>query len=581
MPWYLRKALTHGPIRVNLSKSGLGASIGVTGLRVGIGPKGTYVHGGRYGLYYRKYLNGPQAQYRDRSPALPIVADEPGEDIERVAVPAADDEVAAEINARLSAFRPSAATFWLAILIGIALIVSHQSILAIVVTAAMLVTAYFLSRRESAERRIEFTYDLEGNAVSLYQNCIDAFGEAAKCAAIWRIVTQTASRDVKYTAGAGATVERSLTQIVFDDPTIRANLRTVWLSVAGGKLCVLPDRMFFFSRSGVSSLDYGDLRIEATVTDFRESGTVPPDSTNVGATWQYVNKTGGPDRRFSNNRRLPIQRYSELTFTHTKLSFRIEFSRFTTADIIVKAMRSLAAAYPLKPSDVTTQANSETPYKPVSPSDTVTAKAAVANVKAAIADLASSGRKAPVVCHFSPRGAPDKIKAWLTSLSDEVERLLKASGPLFEEARHPSSIDDVLILDSTQALQQLRSTLAELSAAVTAFTHIPEGHVFAEGLDCFLQAAARIEHEFNKLRMPATFAPINVQFAAMVNEMLADISKWPNQLREQAAALGTATSCKFDLAFTFDTATLIVGITQAAAALLTPAGRCAEVSDGS
>lgn len=40
---------------MNLSKSGLGVSGGVTGARIGLGPKGAYVHGGRHGLYYRKY----------------------------------------------------------------------------------------------------------------------------------------------------------------------------------------------------------------------------------------------------------------------------------------------------------------------------------------------------------------------------------------------------------------------------------------------------------------------------------------------------------------------------------------------
>ena len=34
MPFYLRKSLSLGPIRFNLSKSGLGASVGVTGMRL-------------------------------------------------------------------------------------------------------------------------------------------------------------------------------------------------------------------------------------------------------------------------------------------------------------------------------------------------------------------------------------------------------------------------------------------------------------------------------------------------------------------------------------------------------------------
>lgn len=56
MVFYLRKAFKTGPIRLNLSKGGLGLSAGITGARVGINTKGTYVHGGRHGLYYRKYM---------------------------------------------------------------------------------------------------------------------------------------------------------------------------------------------------------------------------------------------------------------------------------------------------------------------------------------------------------------------------------------------------------------------------------------------------------------------------------------------------------------------------------------------
>ena len=56
MGWYLRKSLKLGPLRFNLSKSGVGTSIGVKGFRVGTGPKGPYLHAGRDGLYFRKRL---------------------------------------------------------------------------------------------------------------------------------------------------------------------------------------------------------------------------------------------------------------------------------------------------------------------------------------------------------------------------------------------------------------------------------------------------------------------------------------------------------------------------------------------
>ena len=63
MPFYLRKSVRLGPIRFNLSKSGIGLSGGVTGFRVGVRPNGrSYVHAGRYGLYYCKELGGKKNQ---------------------------------------------------------------------------------------------------------------------------------------------------------------------------------------------------------------------------------------------------------------------------------------------------------------------------------------------------------------------------------------------------------------------------------------------------------------------------------------------------------------------------------------
>lgn len=58
MPFYIRKSFGAGPLRLNLSKSGFGLSAGVTGARIGLSSDGrAYVHGGRHGLYYRKYFS--------------------------------------------------------------------------------------------------------------------------------------------------------------------------------------------------------------------------------------------------------------------------------------------------------------------------------------------------------------------------------------------------------------------------------------------------------------------------------------------------------------------------------------------
>jgi hypothetical protein len=63
MGFYLRRSLKLGPLRVNLSKSGVGLSAGVKGARLGVDAKGRpYVAGGRGGLYFRQQLGQGQQQ---------------------------------------------------------------------------------------------------------------------------------------------------------------------------------------------------------------------------------------------------------------------------------------------------------------------------------------------------------------------------------------------------------------------------------------------------------------------------------------------------------------------------------------
>lgn len=76
MGWYLRKSFAFGPLRLNLSKSGIGASVGVTGLRVSTGPKGKQLNAGREGLYYRASLNSPRNP-PEREPKLANPVAEP------------------------------------------------------------------------------------------------------------------------------------------------------------------------------------------------------------------------------------------------------------------------------------------------------------------------------------------------------------------------------------------------------------------------------------------------------------------------------------------------------------------------
>jgi Protein of unknown function (DUF4236)/zinc-ribbon domain len=75
--WYLRKSVKVGPFRVNFSKSGIGYSFGVKGARIGAGPHGPYIAGGRGGIYYRQSLKTNPLTSRPPSTSPPILATSP------------------------------------------------------------------------------------------------------------------------------------------------------------------------------------------------------------------------------------------------------------------------------------------------------------------------------------------------------------------------------------------------------------------------------------------------------------------------------------------------------------------------
>jgi hypothetical protein len=58
MSYFFRRSMSLGPIRLNLSKSGVGASLGVKGARLTMAPRGTtYITVGSHGFYYRETLS--------------------------------------------------------------------------------------------------------------------------------------------------------------------------------------------------------------------------------------------------------------------------------------------------------------------------------------------------------------------------------------------------------------------------------------------------------------------------------------------------------------------------------------------
>lgn len=107
MGLFFRKSIRVGPLRFNLSKSGIGVSAGVPGFRVGTGPRGNYVQMGAGGIYYRTTLRPtrsagpartqPHQGYEPISPVVPDNTAGPSIDIESAHVAELVDSSSADL----------------------------------------------------------------------------------------------------------------------------------------------------------------------------------------------------------------------------------------------------------------------------------------------------------------------------------------------------------------------------------------------------------------------------------------------------------------------------------------------------
>jgi hypothetical protein len=325
MSLFLRKSLRFGPVRFNLSKSGIGVSAGVKGLRIGKGPRGNYVYAGREGIYYRKTLGG--SRVRPTPPATVPASSPPALDT----MSPADamllvDETAAGLLAELNQKRRKW-RIWPAIAVMFALTTSlfctallagkpFEQVWTLALVAFLLgLLSVIAARKDRLRTTTVLFYNLEGAILTAFESLHSALEELEKCSKLSLIAGTEHYSDRRYHAGVNTGVDRKVIQIkTRPAPLIKTNIPVFALFIGNQTLYFFPDRLLVFDRTGVGAISYSDLLLSVSQCRFVESETLPRDAEVVGSTWLYVNNDGGPDLRFRHNRKIPVALYDELSF---------------------------------------------------------------------------------------------------------------------------------------------------------------------------------------------------------------------------------------------------------------------------
>jgi uncharacterized tellurite resistance protein B-like protein len=360
MGFYIRKSVRCGPLRFNLSKSGIGVSTGIPGFRIGIGPRGTYVHIGRGGLYYRKTLTlsntatrAPQSQQQPYSPTSiapagthgPMMAIGSGSIADMTDTNSADLLAEIEQKRRRFVWWPIVAV--LSFILAMAILASGLPPWVFVPIILLLVVGIlFVYQWDQLKKSVVLMYDLDETMLDSFQRLFESIEALSRCGTIWHVSGRGDVYDPRYHAGAGALLNRSRISIGFRSPPyVKTNVSVPCLPLGRITLYLLPDRMLAYAPNGVGAIDYSTLQLTAYPTRFIEEGHVPHDAKIVDHTWRFVNENGTPDRRFNNNRQIPICQYEELRIgSNTGVLEVMQLSRLGASIPVDQAIGNISKA---------------------------------------------------------------------------------------------------------------------------------------------------------------------------------------------------------------------------------------------
>ncbi|MEU3271104.1 hypothetical protein ABZ639_09655 [Saccharomonospora sp. NPDC006951] len=171
--------------------------------------------------------------------------------------------------------------------------------------------------KDQVRRKVVVFYDVAGEDAHRFQRSVDSFKQAAGTQRAWQIIAAGEVRTThqhKVNAGASSVVSRIPLIMTQRGPrNIATNIAMLSLTTAQRSLYLLPDRVLVRDGKHYADVAYDKLTSLASIQHFVEDEMTPSDSVVLGHTWQFVNVKGGPDRRFKNNRMLPILEYGRLT----------------------------------------------------------------------------------------------------------------------------------------------------------------------------------------------------------------------------------------------------------------------------
>ncbi len=354
------RTVRFGLVRFNFTEQGIGVKMPIPGLGAGVEMRGAYIRGGLGRFHYRRSIGAPLqgdtapipiAQPRSSSPVIHdsnVIHTTEHEAKSILELQDSTSDALLQAMNEQRALHPIWPFAGAALLVLLALLrwATDWPVLVYLFIAAMfaLGTGWLYWREQLAKLTVLF-YEPDQSTATLFEQLCKAQGEVAKVYKLRSVASTSRYADPKYSAGAGHGVQLGPARLFLGHaPGVVANVKVPILASGKTTLAFYPDRILAFQENAVGSIEYSNLSAVSSAIRYVEKDTVAADSTVVDRTWLYVNKKGGPDRRFKNNRELPICAFSQIELsTRDGLDMRFVGSKQGCFDGIARALAAVRA----------------------------------------------------------------------------------------------------------------------------------------------------------------------------------------------------------------------------------------------
>jgi len=333
-------------VRVNFTTRGISTTLGPRGFSLNVGKRGTHLNVGLpgTGLSVRSRL--------DPSPALPVHPEVPIEP--EPSVPPSLDALPSGAVEIASAALEDLGDEGTAVLKNLITEAFHQRSAAeadLKDTAQLVRTAerrlararafffrWFLAKRipereaavavaradhEEAQRRIDTAivdvdFDMTPACRERYADVVAGFRALTNASAIWDITSRAdVDRQRTRSSASHEVTRRPVALGIAELPAVRSEFPALRFGNANGEEIYIFPAVAIMGRPGASFavVDMRTLSLEYQQSLFVERDTLPGDAELAHYTWEKVNKSGQPDRRFKDNREIPVMWYGTITLS--------------------------------------------------------------------------------------------------------------------------------------------------------------------------------------------------------------------------------------------------------------------------